>query len=114
MQVRMAHGDSWERDAMERHSRRINIVIGEDQYAALSARGLNISGLIRDLVADYLSASTIALRVSDETRRLYDLLVANGGATDEDIEAHLKVALAKVLETRIGEMQALHKRLTRR
>ncbi len=99
---------------MSRQSRRINIVIAEDQYEALSARGLNISGLIRDLVGDYLSASTITLRVSDETRRLYDLLVANGGATDEDIEQHLKVVLAKVLEGRIGEMQALHKRLTRR
>jgi hypothetical protein len=99
---------------MSRQNRRINIVIGEDQYEALTARGLNVSGLVRDLVGDYLSASTITLRVSDETRRLYDLLVANGGATDEDIEVHLKVALARVLEARIGEMQALHKRLTRR
>jgi len=99
---------------MSRQNRRINIVIGEDQYEALTARGLNVSGLIRDLVGDYLSASTVTLRVSDETRRLYDLLVANGGATDEDIEVHLRGALAQVLEARIDEMQALHKRLTKR
>lgn len=92
-------------------NRRINLVIGEDQYEALSERGVNISGLVRDLVGDYLSASTITLSVSDETRRLYDLLVANGGASDEEIEKHLRAALAKVLEQRIADMQALHRRL---
>ncbi len=93
--------------------RRINITIGETQYRALNERGLNVSGLIRDLLGDYLSENKITLQVSDETRRIYDLVVSNTGAGDEQIEAPLREALAKVLEQRIVEMQALHARLVK-
>ncbi len=96
---------------MDKPYKRINITIGEDQYETLNERGVNVSGLIRDLLGDYLSASTITLQVSDETRRLYELVVSNTGASDVELEVHLKAALAKLLEHKIAEMQALQKRL---
>ncbi|MEO0815177.1 MAG: hypothetical protein AAFY60_20115 [Myxococcota bacterium] len=92
-------------------TRRINIVILEDQYQTLNQRNLNVSGLIRDLLGDYLSENVITLQVSEETRKLYETVVANTATTDSDIESHLRIALAEVLERQIGEMQALHQRL---
>ena len=97
---------------MEGRHRRVNIIIGEDQYRALSEKNLNLSGLVRDLLGDYLSANTITIQVSEETRRLYDLLIANTGSSDEEIEIHLRTALAKVLEQKIAEMQTLHRQLS--
>ena len=34
--------------------KRVNIVIWEDQYQRLTELGLNVSGLVRDLLGDYL------------------------------------------------------------
>jgi hypothetical protein len=93
--------------------RRVNVVIREDQYQALAERGVNVSGLIRDLLGDYLSDNVINLQVSAETRRIYDLVVANTGSSDAEIETHLRTALAKALEGRITEMQKLHHKLLR-
>jgi hypothetical protein len=96
---------------MEKPHRRVNVVIHEDQYRALNERGLNLSGLIRDLLGDYLSQSAITIQVSEETRKIYDLIVANTGAEDVDIELHLRRALAEVLEVKIREMEGLRKQL---
>lgn len=96
---------------MDKSYKRVNIVILDEQYQTLSNKGLNVSGLIRDLLGDYLSASTITLQVGDETRQLYDRIVSNTGATDQDIEVHLRTALASVLEAKIDEMRALHEQL---
>lgn len=93
--------------------KRINIMILESQHEALGDRGLNVSGLIRDLIGDYLSSSTITLQVSEDTRELYETVIANTGADDADIEPPLRRALAEVLERKIGDMQKLHKRLKR-
>ncbi|MCK5690474.1 hypothetical protein KAI87_14440 [Myxococcota bacterium] len=93
---------------MAKSYRRVNVVIGEEQYKILTERGLNLSGLVRDLLGDYLSDNTITLQVSAETRSLYDMVISNMGATDEDLEIYVRQALARVLEQRIGEMQALH------
>lgn len=95
----------------ERH-RRINIVILEHQYRALTDKNLNVSGLIRDLLGDYLSQSAITVQVSEETREIYDTVVSNTGAEDEDIEIHLRRALAGVLEEQIDKMRELHRQLT--
>lgn len=92
-------------------TRRINIVILEDQYQALNDRNLNVSGLIRDLLGDYLSKNVITLQVTEETRRIYETVVSNTSTTDQDLETHLRAALAVVLERQIGQMQDLHKRL---
>lgn len=99
--------------AMQSTYKRVNVMILEDQYQALNERGLNVSGLIRDLLGDHLSDNAITLQVSEDTRRIYDLVVSNTGSTDEDIEGHLRVALANVLEQRIGEMQQIHKQLVK-
>ncbi len=93
--------------------RRINVMIGDDQHRALAERGLNVSGLIRDLVGDYLSRHVVTVQVSEETRRIYDLLVANTGTSDREIEAHLRAALAKVLRHKISEMKLLQRRLAK-
>lgn len=91
--------------------KRVNIMILDEQYRELNNRSLNISGVIRDLLGDYLSHHTITVQVSEETRRLYDTIVANTGATDDDIEVHLRAALARVLDDRIAQMQSLRQRL---
>ncbi len=96
---------------MDETYKRVNVVILENQHEALNQRGLNVSGLVRDLLGDYLSANTITLQVSEDTRRLYDQIVSNTGATDEDIEVHLRTALANVLKHKIEEMQSLHEQL---
>ena len=89
--------------------KRISLLIREDQYTELNGRGLNLSGLVRDLIDDHLSAYKITLSVSEATRNLYDRIVANTGSTDADVEIHLKDALGKMLESKITEMQALQK-----
>ena len=91
--------------------KRVNVMIREDQYRRLSESGLNLSGLIRDLLGDYLSENVVNIQVSEETRRIYDLVVSNTGSTDEEIEVHLRAALAKVLEQKIDEMREIHDRL---
>ena len=69
--------------------RRISLMVRADQHAALSEKGLNVSGLVRDLIDDYLSEHTITISVGEETRGLYDQIVANTGSTDEDVEVYL-------------------------
>ncbi len=98
---------------MESPYKRVNVMSRDDQYQILSEQGLNLSGLIRDLLGDYLSENVVNIQVSEETRRIYDLVVSNTGSTDEEIEVHLRVALAKVLEQKISEMQELHQQLVR-
>jgi len=92
--------------------RRVNLIIGEAQYQTISDRNLNLSGLVRDLLGDYLSESKITLQVSGETRRIYDLLISNTGSSDEEIEVYLRHALADLLKRKIDEMQALHRQLS--
>ena len=96
---------------MEKRYRRLNITILDDQYETLQQQGLNISGLIRDLLGDHLSGSTVTIQVGEETRELYNRIVSNTGATDQEIEVHLKAALARVLQQKIVEMQELHDHL---
>ena len=96
---------------MDNAYRRVNITILEDQYGVLTERGLNVSGLIRDLLGDHLSDNTINLQVSEETRAIYDLVIANTGATDADLEIHLRQALAALLDDKIHAMNDLRNQL---
>lgn len=91
--------------------RRISLMVNEEQYQKLLDSGLNVSGLIRDLIDDYLSDYKITLGVSKETRRVYDKIVANTGTTDEDLEKYVLKALKELLKNRIKEMQELEKNL---
>lgn len=91
--------------------RRISLMIREDQHQKLLDSGLNVSGLIRDLVDDYMSEYKITLSVTEETRRIYDQVVSNTGATDVDLERYIVKALKELLKARIKEMQDLEKNL---
>lgn len=86
-------------------------MIREDQYKKLLDSGLNVSGLMRDLVDDYMSEFKITLSVSEETRRIYDKVVSNTGATDQDLERYIVKALKELLKGRIKEMQDLERDL---
>ena len=91
--------------------RRISLMIREDQHEALQALGVNVSGLIRDLIDDHLSAFSVTIAVSEETRALYDHIVADTGTGDSEVEKYLRKALKELLEVRIKEMQKLRGRL---
>ena len=90
---------------MAKSYKRVNVMIGEEQYQTLSERGLNVSGLIRDLLGDYLSQSVITVQVSAETKRVYDLVVANTGSTDQEM---VPVKVAEGCESRgVGSMEPM-------
>jgi len=95
---------------MEKSLKRISLMVREDQYEGLNARGLNVSGLIRDMIDDYLSDHKIILNVSEDVRQLYDEIVSNTGATDNDIEPYFKNSLQDLLKNRIKKMQELQKK----
>ncbi len=91
--------------------RRISLMVREDQHQKLLDSGLNVSGLIRDLIDDYLSDFKITLSVTEETRKIYDRVVSNTGATDADLEKYIVKGLKELLKVRIQEMQELEKNL---
>ena len=106
------HGlDCSEVNMSSRTYRRVNITILEDQYRVLSERGLNVSGLIRDLLGDHLSEHSITLQVGENTRAVYDAVVSNTGASDEELEVYFRQSLAELLERKIEEMKTLRERL---
>ncbi len=86
-------------------------MLTEAQYTLVHERGINLSGLLRDLLGDHLAENTITLQVSEDTKHLYDTVVANSGSCDQEIEVHLRKALAAMLECKIAEMEALRARL---
>jgi hypothetical protein len=88
--------------------RRISMMIREDQYERLNELGLNVSGLIRDLIDDHLSGHTVTISVQPDTQNLYQRVVSNTGATDELIEPYLRRALKELLAHTIEEMKKLH------
>ena len=64
-----------------------------------------MSGLIRDLLGDHLSEDSITLQVGAHTREVYDTVISNTGATDEELEVHFRNALAALLEEKIADMK---------
>jgi len=100
-----------EKNSDESPLRRISLMVREDHYRALVDKGLNVSGLIRDLMDDYLSEHSITVSVGEETRSLYDQVVANTGSTDEDVEVYFREALKQLLRDKIKSMQKLEKKI---
>lgn len=96
---------------MSEELRRISLMVREDQHQQLIQSGLNVSGLIRDLIDDYLSHHKITVSVTEETRRVYDQVISNTGATDGDIEKYLVKSLKDLLRSRIKQMQDLEKKI---
>ena len=60
---------------------------------------------------DHLAENKITIQVSEDTKKLYDTVVANSGSCDGEIEVHLRRALATMLEDKIQAMQVLQIRL---
>lgn len=95
----------------KRAKRRVNITIPESCYAQVTARDLNLSGLITNLLDDHFADSTITLHVSDDTKHLYQQVVSNTGYGDPDIEVHLRVVLQELLARKIAELEQLREQL---
>ncbi len=91
------------------HYKRVNILITEEQHEQVNDKGLNLSGLVRDLLHDRFSNTTITLSVSRKTRKLYDTIVSNFGIGDTELEKHLLKALDELLSERSKEIEQLKK-----
>lgn len=94
---------------MERELKRISLFIGEDQYEAITSRGLNLSWLLRDLIDDFLREKKIVLEASDETLELYQKIMGSVSGSDTEFEPFLKDALHAYLKKKIDSMQKLEK-----
>lgn len=98
----------------QKNLKRVSLMLREDQYEKVHEGGVNLSGLIRDLLDDYLSDFKITLSVTEETRELYDLIISNTGSNDEDLEHYLKDSLKAMLRDKIKSMQTLEKELLKK
>lgn len=96
---------------MEKSLKRISLLIREDQHQKISDLGLSTSGLVRDLIDDYFSEHRITLSVSEQTRQLYNKIIANSGGSDAELEQYFRNALSEFLTAKIEEMQNLQNRL---
>lgn len=93
--------------------KRVNLLIRPDQHEMVAQEGLSLSGLVRDLLDDRFSDTTVTLSVTPQTRRLYDHIVSNFGASDSDFERFFVEALDRFLESKSSDIDALRRRLSR-
>lgn len=96
---------------MPQNLKRVSVMLKNEQHDHLVRSEINASGLIRDLLDDYFSEHKITIAVSEETRKLYDLIMANTGSSDEELENYLRESLKKLLSNKIKYMQKLEKGL---
>jgi hypothetical protein len=96
---------------MSQKLKRISLMIRDDQHQKINERGLNVSGLFRDLLDDYLSEHKVTLSVSQETKEVYDMVISNTASSDEELEKYLKESLKNLLKEKIEYMIDIHKRL---
>lgn len=89
------------------NQKRISLLLREEQYDQISSKGINLSGLVRDLLDDYLSEHKITISVGEETKDLYDMVISNTGSSDEDLEVYLKQGLKDLLQDKIKIMQKI-------
>ena len=91
--------------------KRVNILIRPDQHEQVSSAGLNLSGLVRDLLDDRFSQQAVTLCVSSKTHELYNHIVSNFGASDKDLEEFFIQALDSFLEKKSDSISSLRKDL---
>ncbi len=96
---------------MSKNLKRVSLMIREDQHQTISEKGLNASGLFRDLLDDYLSEYKVTLSVTRETKELYDMIISNTASSDADLEKFLKESLKKLLKEKIDYMIKLHEKI---
>jgi hypothetical protein len=92
-------------------AQRINVTILASQYEELTQRGLNVSALLRELIADYLSPSSVNIQVDPETRELFDTVMQRTGATDEELALELREALKRLLNRQVEALASLQRKL---
>ena len=91
--------------------KRISLLLREDQYDKIQDLGLNLSGLVRDLIDDRLTNRQVVITASSQTRSLYDHLISNCGATDHELEQCLLSAMDSLLETKIKTMEKMRSKI---
>lgn len=91
--------------------KRVNVLIREDQHHQVMTLGLSLSGLLRDLLDDRFSDTTITLCVSKRTRKLYDHIISNFGVGDAEFERFFVQALDRFLTERSKEIDTLKRKL---
>jgi len=94
--------------------RRVNILITEEQHEKISHLDLTLSGLVRDLLDDRLSESTITLALTPQTKQHYDYIVSHFGVSDREIEPFFAEALDRFLESKVQEIEGLRQKIKRR
>ena len=93
---------------MKQSLKRGSLMIREDQHKTLTDKGLNASGLFRDLLDDYLLEYKITISVSQETKDIYDTIISNTASSDEDLEKYLRDSLKSLLKEKIDYMMDIH------
>ncbi|MCB0332003.1 MAG: hypothetical protein KDD55_00820 [Bdellovibrionales bacterium] len=91
--------------------KRINVLITPEQHEKVLMRRISLSGLIRDLLDDWFSDTSIQLTVTPQTKHLYDLVISNFGASDKEIEPYIVEALDALLADKTEEIGQLRKQL---
>ncbi len=91
--------------------KRISLMLRQDQYQLINKKGINLSGLVRDLIDDHFSENVVTVSVSEETKTLYEKIVSNTGCQDKELEVHLRKALKDLLSEKIDQMSKLQRSL---
>ena len=94
--------------------KRVNVLITHQQHEEIAKLGLNFSGLVRDLLDDRFSETSIAINVSKQTKELYDTVISNFGTADADLEPYLLKALDEFLKSKTSEIDNLRKKISKK
>ena len=94
----------------EQKLKRISLMVEENQYLHLIEKNINISGLIRDLINDYLGNNKITLTVSAETKEIYNQIISQTTDGDQELEPYVKKALHGLLKEKIRLLEQLEKK----
>lgn len=98
--------------------RRVNVTLPENYLEEVKTKGLNnLSALISDLLGDRLAENKITITVSEDTKNLYNKVIANTEFEDVDVEQRLRPILEELMDQKLGEkiaeLEALRKELSR-
>ena len=91
--------------------KRVNVLITQDQYRQVTRAGLNMSGLLRDLLDDHFSDKKIVFSMSPRVNDVYQRVISNFGAGDADLEPYFLQALDHLLADKVRQIEALRKRI---
>jgi uncharacterized protein YutD len=94
--------------------KRVNILITEGQHDKVAQLDLSLSGLVRDLLDDRFSDSTITLALTPKTKEHYDYIVSNFGVSDSELEPYFSEALDQFLESKIKEIEGIRQRMRKK